>query len=202
MNILSWNKKVLTSTNFHVMGTFLGAGAHLGRQTDSASEWRLQGDLITSSYTKTGPTEKAGDGLFKKGHADGNGFMNWKRVGLYNEIIFYPKTLQEIVQRRCECSIPESVKGQVGKDSELLGLVEGDPAHSREVTTTWPLCFSFNSDQSSILEYWAFQGIFLKQKNWKICYIRTYAEVIIDSNNCGIMTNFLVHHGICVLLNC
>ena len=41
--------------------------------------------------------------------------------------------LEQVVQRDCGCPIPGGIQGQAGCGSGQLGLVDGDPAHSREV---------------------------------------------------------------------
>ena len=45
------------------------------------------------------------------------------------------ETLEEVVQRSCECPIIRSVQSQVGGGFEQPGLVEGVPAHGRGVGT-------------------------------------------------------------------
>ena len=43
------------------------------------------------------------------------------------------KTLEQVSQRNCGCSIPGSVQGQVGWGFEQPGIVEDVPAHGRGV---------------------------------------------------------------------
>lgn len=45
----------------------------------------------------------------------------------------------EDAQRSCQYSIPSSVQGEVGWSFALPGLMEGIPAHGREVETSDPL---------------------------------------------------------------
>ena len=45
---------------------------------------------------------------------------------------------------KCGCPIPEGIQGQAGCGSEQPGLVDGDPAQSRGVETSWSL-WSFST---------------------------------------------------------
>jgi len=51
---------------------------------------------------------------------------------LYHEGV---EALEQVAQRSWGCPLLGSVQGQVGQDFELPGLVEGAPAHGREVGT-------------------------------------------------------------------
>jgi len=50
--------------------------------------------------------------------------------------MFYDKggeALAQVAQRRCGCPLPGSVQGQAGWGFEQPGLVEGVPAHGKEI---------------------------------------------------------------------
>jgi len=44
--------------------------------------------------------------------------------------------LEQVAQRSCGCPLPGNIQGPVGWASEQLGLVEGIPAHGRDIGTT------------------------------------------------------------------
>jgi len=53
------------------------------------------------------------------------------------EILSYEggEALAQVAQRSCGCPLPGSVQGKLGWVFEQPGLVEGVPAHSREIGT-------------------------------------------------------------------
>ena len=46
------------------------------------------------------------------------------------------EALEQVSRRSCSCPIPGSIQGEVGWGFEQAGLVEGVPAHGREVGTS------------------------------------------------------------------
>ena len=104
---------------------------------------RLKGDLIAVFQDLKGAYRKDGEGLFTRACSDrmrGNGFkLKEGRFRLDIRKKFFTvrggETVEQFAQRSCGCPLPGSVQGQVGRGFEQPGLVEGVPAHGREVGT-------------------------------------------------------------------
>lgn len=99
-------------------------------------------------------------------------------------------------------SHPGSIKDQVFKGFEQLGLVEGDPAHSRGGRNYMAFIISFKFRHVYYSAILSFSTYLFKTEKLSYIFVIASREVILDSINCGIMTNFLVPHGICAFLNC
>lgn len=56
------------------------------------------------------------------------------RLGIWKKYID-GEALEQVVQRTCGCSIPESIQGQFGWGPTQPDLVQGVPAHGRGTET-------------------------------------------------------------------